>query len=48
LIGTSSDAEAYMRVSAQRYRLMRTHRWDEEVIQRVLEGGSTPRGRRRR
>jgi len=48
LIGNSSETEAYMRVSFQRYRLMRTHRWDEEVIQRVLEGTTTPRGRRRR
>ena len=45
LIGRSTETEAYMRVSAQRYRLMRTHRWDEDVIQRILD---EPRPRRRR
>lgn len=48
LIGKQTDTEAYMRVGCQRYRLMRTHRWDEEVIQRVLEGDVSPRGRRKR
>ena len=46
LIGTRTDTEAYMRVTADRYRLMRTDRWDEEVIRRVTERDS-PRGRRR-
>ena len=36
-----------MHVTADRYRLMRTDRWDEEVIRRVTEGDSR-RGRRRR
>jgi hypothetical protein len=27
-----------MSVAAERYRLMRTHRWDDEVLQRVIEG----------
>ena len=48
LIGNRTETEAYMRVGCQRYRLMRTHRWDEEVIQRVLEGDVSPRGRRKR
>jgi hypothetical protein len=47
LIGNRTETEAYMRVSAERYRLMRTHRWDEEVIQRLIEGGGR-RSRRRR
>lgn len=38
LIGRSTETEAYMRVAAERYRLLRTHRWDEEVIRRVAEG----------
>lgn len=38
LIGSSTETEAYMRVAAERYRLLRTHRWDEEVIRRVVEG----------
>jgi hypothetical protein len=37
LIGGETDADAYLRVSSERYRLLRTHRWDEEVLQRVLE-----------
>ncbi|PZS15145.1 MAG: chromosome partitioning protein ParB [Solirubrobacterales bacterium] len=46
LIGSRTETEAYMRVSAERYRLMRTHRWDPEVIQRLIEGGAR-RTRRR-
>ena len=38
LIGGQTEAEAYMRVSRERYRLLRTHRWDEDVIQQVIEG----------
>jgi hypothetical protein len=44
LIGEETDAEAYMRISAERYRLLRTHHWDEESLQRVIEGD---KGRRR-
>ena len=39
LIGGQTETEAYMRVTAERYRLLRTDRWDEEVIRRVTEGG---------
>jgi hypothetical protein len=46
LIGSQTETEAYMRVGAQRYRLLRTHRWDEEVIQAILEN-DPHRGRRR-
>ncbi len=45
MIRGCTETEAYMRVASERYRLLRTHRWDEEVVQRVLEG---ERGRRRR
>jgi hypothetical protein len=38
LIGEGTETEAYMRVARERYRLLRTHRWDEEVLQRVMEG----------
>ncbi|MFZ0088867.1 MAG: hypothetical protein WAL63_05150 [Solirubrobacteraceae bacterium] len=48
LIGRRTDAEAYMRVSAERYRLLRTHRWDEDVIQQVVDDLSRKRPRRRR
>jgi hypothetical protein len=33
LIGSRTEAEAYLAVSEQRYRLMRTHRWDDDVIE---------------
>ncbi|MFL5826379.1 MAG: chromosome partitioning protein ParB [Thermoleophilaceae bacterium] len=35
LLGDLSEAQAYMRVSAERYRLMRTHQWSDEAIERV-------------
>jgi hypothetical protein len=35
LIGDRTDAEAYLQLACQRYRLMRTHRWDDEVIDRL-------------
>jgi hypothetical protein len=47
LIGSQTETEAYMRVSAQRYRLLRTHRWDEDVIRAILEDRPS-RSRRRR
>lgn len=46
LIGSYTETEAYMRVGSQRYRLLRTHRWDEDVIQAILEDDS-PRSRSR-
>jgi hypothetical protein len=36
LLSGQTDTEVYMRVSRERYRLLRTHRWDEDVIQRVI------------
>jgi hypothetical protein len=30
-----TETEAYMRVVADRYRLMRTHEWDEDVLERL-------------
>jgi hypothetical protein len=35
LIGDRTEAEAYLHLAGQRYRLMRTHRWDDEVIDRL-------------
>jgi len=35
LVGSSSDAEAYMGIARERYRLMRTHEWTEEVIEEL-------------
>ena len=35
LVGSSTDAEAYMGIARERYRLMRTHEWTEEVIEEL-------------
>jgi hypothetical protein len=35
LIGSRTDAEAYIRVARERYRLIRTHEWNDEVIERL-------------
>ena len=44
LIQGSTETEAYMSIACERYRLLRTHDWSEEVLQRVIDG----RNRRRR
>jgi hypothetical protein len=43
LLGGSTDTEAYMSVAAERYRLLRTHDWNEDVLQQVIEGRSRRR-----
>jgi hypothetical protein len=48
LIGTNTETEAYMRVSAARYRLLRTHTWDEDVLAAVVDELSRKNRRRRR
>jgi hypothetical protein len=35
LIGSGTDAEAYLCVAKERYRLMRTHEWSDEIIARL-------------
>lgn len=35
LLTGGSDTEAYVRLSAERYRLLRNHSWDESVIERL-------------
>jgi hypothetical protein len=35
LLGDRTDAEAYMTVAAERYRLIRTHEWTDDVIERI-------------
>jgi hypothetical protein len=35
LVGRGTETEAYMRVSTLRYLLLRTHEWDDEVIERL-------------
>src|ERR687896_1323702 len=34
-IGDATETEAYMRVVSERYLLMRTHEWDEAVLERL-------------
>jgi hypothetical protein len=44
-----TDTEAYLRFSAQRYRLLRSHTWDERAVETVRETPPRePHGRRRR
>src|SRR5205085_9431280 len=38
LIHASTETEAYMRIAAERYRLLRTHAWHEDVLARVVQG----------
>jgi hypothetical protein len=35
LLSEGTETEAYMRVSAERYRLLRTHTWNEEILERI-------------
>ena len=37
MIGEGSEADAYLRVSALRYRVMRTHEWSEDILARVRD-----------
>ena len=42
LIGRGTEAEAYMRVSALRYLLLRTHAWDDAIVERLREALEQP------
>ena len=35
LIGEGTEAEGYQRVARERYRLIRTHEWNDEIIERL-------------
>ena len=37
LIGKRTETEAYMKVSGLRYMILRTHSWDEQVIERLRQ-----------
>ena len=37
LLGFGTETEAYLRVTRERYRLIRTHDWNDEVIRRLRE-----------
>jgi hypothetical protein len=30
-----TETEAYMRIVSERYRIMRTHEWNEDVLERL-------------
>lgn len=48
LVGTATNAEAYLGVARERYRLMRTHEWNDEVIDRLRQQFRPPRRHPRR
>src|SRR5947209_92697 len=37
LLGRGTETEAYMRIAGERYRLLRTHAWNDEILQRIVE-----------
>lgn len=39
LLGSGTETDAYLRVARERYRLMRTHDWNDEVIRRLRKEG---------
>lgn len=39
LLGSGTETEAYLRVARERYRLVRTHEWNDDVIRRLREEG---------
>jgi hypothetical protein len=43
LVRDQSEAEAYLRWSAERYRLLRTHAWNADVIERLRHLRGDPR-----
>jgi hypothetical protein len=47
LVGSNTDAEAYMIVASERYRLIRTHEWTDEVIEELQQRLRSPRRRSR-
>jgi hypothetical protein len=44
MLGQGTEADAYMRVGAERYKLLRTHEWSEDVLARLR--AEQVRGRR--
>jgi hypothetical protein len=37
MLGQGTEADAYMRVGSERYKLLRTHEWSEDVLARLRE-----------
>jgi hypothetical protein len=46
LVGSSTDAEAYMIIAGERYRLMRTHEWNDEVMDELQRKLGSPSQRK--
>jgi hypothetical protein len=44
LVGACTDAEAYLGIARERYRLMRTHEWNDEVIEELQRQLRPPAG----
>jgi hypothetical protein len=45
MIGDGTETEAYVRVVADRYRLIRTHDWNEEILARLRDDGDSAQRR---
>jgi hypothetical protein len=43
VITDGTETEAYMRIARERYRLLRTHTWSDDVIHQVIEGSKRRR-----
>jgi hypothetical protein len=37
LLGAGTDAEGFLRVTRERYRLIRTHEWNDDIVRRLRE-----------
>jgi hypothetical protein len=48
LLGSGTEAEGYLRVASERYRLLRTHEWSDDVVARLLKRRGRRRSLRRR
>jgi hypothetical protein len=42
ITAAETEADAYMRVASQRYRLLRTHQWTPEILERLREETASP------
>ena len=43
LVGSGTDADAYLTIARERYRLIRTHEWNDEVIEELQRKFRAPR-----
>ena len=42
LIGRGSETEAYMRIAALRYLVLRTHHWDDAIVEAIRHDLQSP------